>query len=203
MKQLLENNKIVVEKNLEKSQLEANLKELNLIYRDVTLNKAFTSKYQVILDLISIPFILITLLKQNNLELFVEYVKFVEGLMEYKVMEVIKHTVSVIKSIAQRYLLNNLQLGNNIYDSVIINEIINIPVYEYGDDNLNIQIHIYYLFKQEYKTVKIQEPKDYVNNLLKNIIKYFNDIVKTLTLCETKLDEKEKLLITIIDNHIV
>ena len=219
IKNLLENNKIIVEKNLDKLQVEANLKELNQIFAHITLNKSFSNKNQVIVDLINIPFILINLFKQNNLELFIQYINYVEKIEEQKkskIIEIIKHTVSVIKFVAKRYFLNNLRMGHHIYDSLMVNEIINIPFYDcisniIGDQNrsqliaLNINLYTYELFRQDHKSLsKGNEPKDYVNNLVKNVEKHFNEIVLLIReINEMSCDCKENMLISILDNHLV
>ncbi len=221
IKNSLENNKLIVEKNLDKSEVDAIFIELNKIYTDIVTNKAFATKNQIIIDLINIPCILINLLKLNNIELFIEYVRYVENLPEdvfkkYKVMEIVRNTVAFIKSVAQKFFLNNLRLKKFSYDYVLINEILDIPFYDcilpiVNEHNkqklieLNILIHS---FELSINTNKSSEStcdlKEIVNNFYKNIQSNFLEIIKKITeIDDLTAENKEVLVIKIIDNHFV
>ncbi len=221
IKNSLENNKLIVEKNLNKSEVDAIFSELNKIYTDIVNNKAFATKNQIIIDLINIPCILINLLKLNNIELFIEYVRYVENLPEelfkkYKVMEIVRNTVAFIKSVAQKFFVNNLRLNKFTYDYVLINEILDIPFYDcilpiVNENNkqklieLNVLLHSFELSINTNKSSETTcDLKEIVNNYYKNIQLNFLEIIKKISEINDLTSEiKENLVVKIIDDHFV
>ena len=215
MKILLENNKIIVEKNLEKSEIDTNFNILSQIYNDININKSFTGRNQSMLDLINIPFILITLLKQGNLELFIDYIKYVDSIplnveKKFKIIENVKSTVNIIKTISQKYFLNNLRLGRLNYDYLLINDIVSIPLLanllkfrSEVDESCLIKINLI-LFSFELVKQDCGKNADYSNKIVENLIKNFEQklseafkIVKEMK--ELSLGSKELLALDILD----
>lgn len=97
IKHNLARNLVLVEENI---KVKGDIKDLTSLYKEVLLNKSFNTKMIHVLDLLSIPSEMVLCLRNNSLDLYLEYYNYSQTMPDTnKVTVLIKEVVNQINTV--------------------------------------------------------------------------------------------------------
>lgn len=210
----------MIEKNIQPEVTQNLISELKEIYEDLDKFKSINSKNSLVVDLLSIPSILILSIKENNLDLYLKYLEYVESAFQIipeDIFKILRSAVQSIKSIVKKYIMNSLlvnknylEMINNNYD--FLNDVLDLNIdnslYEITDDidstflkKLNLIIYHLNIFEKNYLSENnklTQVPFDFLKSKNENLIVIFKQYEDAYS-----SEKRNILLINILSKFLV
>jgi len=210
----------LIEKNIQPEVTQNLISELKEIYEDLDKFKSINSKNSLVVDLLSIPSILILSIKENNLDLYLKYLEYVESAFQIipeDIFKILRSAVQSIKSIVKKYIMNSLlvnknylEMINNNYD--FLNDVLDLNIdnslYEITDDidstflkKLNLIIYHLNIFEKNYLSENnklTQVPFDFLKSKNENLIVIFKQYEDAYS-----SEKRNILLINILSKFLV
>ena len=210
----------MIEKNIQPEVTQNLISELKEIYQDLDKFKSINSKNSLVVDLLSIPSILILSIKENNLDLYLKYLEYVESAFQIipeDIFKILRSAVQSIKSIVKKYIMNSLlvnknylEMINNNYD--FLNDVLDLNIdnslYEITDDidstflkKLNLIIYHLNIFEKNYLSENnklTQVPFEFLKSKNENLIVIFKQYEDAYS-----SEKRNILLINILSKFLV
>ena len=127
----------MIEKNIQPEVTQALITDLKVIYQDLDKFKSVNSANSLVAELLSIPSILIIAIKENNLDLYLKYLEYVDSAFQVipdDLFNFLRSTVKNIKTIVKKYLYQSLLVNKNYLELINNN-------FDYLNDALELKIN--------------------------------------------------------------